>query len=264
MILSKCCHDLDLLFWILGRRVVRLSSFGSLLHFRPDQAPHPEVPERCTDGCPVEDECAYYAPRMYEPDFMQSFAGHFTVDLDRASILQALRTGPFGRCVYRSTNDVVDHQTVNMEFEGGAAVNLIMQGHSHHDSRTMRYDGTLATLEGPVPRGHQGPRPPAGEAGGTDRAARRRRARRGRQRRLGEPRAGDPGPRRRPVEHRRGGVGEPPDGLCRRGIASRRGRGDRHAGLPAGGARTGAGRVSRGEPRRTFSRRERRVRETLP
>ena len=36
MILTKCCHDMDVLFWVLGRRAVRLSSFGSLLHYRPD------------------------------------------------------------------------------------------------------------------------------------------------------------------------------------------------------------------------------------
>ena len=148
MILSKCCHDMDILLWILGRRCTHLSSFGSLMHFRPDRAPDPQVPDRCTDGCPVEDECLYYAPRLYASDRMKGFVGHFTVNTDEASVLEALRTGSFGRCVYRCTNDVVDNQTVNMQFEGGIVVNLIMQGHSHNDTRTMRYDGTLATLEG--------------------------------------------------------------------------------------------------------------------
>lgn len=148
MILSKCCHDMDLLFWILGRRAVRLSSFGSLLHFRPDRAPHPEVPERCTDGCPVEDTCLYEARRLYTSDFMKRFVRHFTIDGDESSVLDALRSGPFGRCVYRCSNNVVDHQIVNLEFDGGISVNLIMQGHSHDDTRTMRYDGTMATLEG--------------------------------------------------------------------------------------------------------------------
>jgi hypothetical protein len=43
---------------------------------------------------------------------------------------------------------VVDHQTVNMEFESGATGVLFMHGHSHEEGRTMRYDGTRATLRG--------------------------------------------------------------------------------------------------------------------
>ena len=66
MILAKCCHDMDLLFWNLGP-VRRLNSFGSLLHYRPENAP-PGAPERCTDGCPVADDCSWYAPRLYLRD----------------------------------------------------------------------------------------------------------------------------------------------------------------------------------------------------
>ena len=33
-----------------------------------------------------------------------------------------------------------------MEFEGGTSVVLVMHGHSHKEARTMRYDGTRATL----------------------------------------------------------------------------------------------------------------------
>ena len=155
MILTKCCHDMDVLHYILGRRVVRLSSFGSLFNLRPERAPHPDVPDRCTDGCPVEDECPHYAPRLYQEDYMEPFVRNVSIDLSPEAVLEALRTGPYGRCVYRLDNDVVDHQTVSMEFEGGTTVNFIMHGHSYHSSRTMRYDGTLATMTGRVT--HQDP-----------------------------------------------------------------------------------------------------------
>lgn len=36
------------------------------------------------------------------------------------SIRKALECGPYGRCVYHCDNNVVDHQVVNMELEGGA------------------------------------------------------------------------------------------------------------------------------------------------
>ncbi|RLC55290.1 MAG: gfo/Idh/MocA family oxidoreductase, partial [Chloroflexota bacterium] len=63
MILAKCCHDMDILFWNLGP-VKRLSSFGSLIHYRAEKAP-PGAPARCTDGCPHQAECPWSAPRLY-------------------------------------------------------------------------------------------------------------------------------------------------------------------------------------------------------
>ena len=69
-----------------------------------------------------------------------------TDDLSLAGRQHALETGPYGRCVYHCDNDVVDHQTVNMEFKGGASVVLFMHGHGYEETRTMRYDGTRATL----------------------------------------------------------------------------------------------------------------------
>ncbi len=55
-------------------------------------------------------------------------------------------TGPYGRCVYRCDNDVVDHQMVLMELDSGASVILVMHGHSNVEHRSMRYDGTKGTL----------------------------------------------------------------------------------------------------------------------
>ena len=148
MILAKCCHDLDILQWMMdGQPVKRLHSFGSLLHFRPDNAP-PGAPLRCTDGCPVADECAFYAPRLYLTEDVDWPTSAISTDLSYEGRLRALQTGPYGRCVYHCDNDVVDHQVVNMEHETGAITTLVMHGHSHLEGRTMRYDGTRATLRG--------------------------------------------------------------------------------------------------------------------
>jgi len=148
MILAKCCHDLDLLIWILGRRCRRISSFGSLTHFRPDRV-GAEVPERCTDGCPLADACPYNAVRLYLDPVVGAFA-LTAVSLDRSpeGVRHALETGPYGRCVYRCDNDVVDHQVVVMEMEGGLTASLTMQGSSHVEGRTLRIDGLRATLLG--------------------------------------------------------------------------------------------------------------------
>jgi predicted dehydrogenase len=148
MILTKCCHDLDLLVWIFGQ-CERLSSSGSLTHFTRD-AVGAEIPDRCTDGCPIADACAYFAPRVYLDRLREnpsSFAvAAITLDRTPEGVMRALETGPYGRCVYRSDNDVVDHQVVLMRFAGGLSVSLTMQGSSHLEGRTIRIDGTRATL----------------------------------------------------------------------------------------------------------------------
>ncbi len=147
MILAKCCHDLDILNWIMADQpVARVQSFGSLMHFRPEHAP-PGAPARCTDGCPAAEECSFYAPRIYMNADKASFlVTSLGMDTSPEGRLQALQTGPYGRCVYHTDNDVVDHQVVNLEHQNGAISTLVMHGHSHHEGRTLRYDGTRATL----------------------------------------------------------------------------------------------------------------------
>jgi predicted dehydrogenase len=147
MILAKSCHDMDILFWLLGKRVQKLQSFGSLTHFCPEQAPE-GAPERCTDGCPHWEACPYYAPRMYMRDTSGWPISAISVDTSYEARMEALRTGPYGRCVYRCDNDVVDHMTINMLFEDDLTVTFTMHAFSHENCRTMRYDGTRASLIG--------------------------------------------------------------------------------------------------------------------
>jgi len=146
MIVAKCCHDFDILDWVLGGEVTRLSSFGSLVHFRPEHAPE-DAAARCID-CPLED-CPFDARPVYLNMANTGWPVHVvTDDLSRSGRLAALRDGPYGRCVYTAGSDVVDHQVVAMERSSGTSVTLAMHGHSAVEERTMRYDGTKATLRG--------------------------------------------------------------------------------------------------------------------
>jgi predicted dehydrogenase len=70
-----------------------------------------------------------------------------TLDPSPEALYEALRTGPYGRCVYGCDNDVVDHQVVMMEFEGGISVMLTMHGHSHIEGRITKIEGSQASLE---------------------------------------------------------------------------------------------------------------------
>jgi predicted dehydrogenase len=147
MILAKCCHDLDILYWILRTPVAWLNSFGTLTHFKPENAPE-GAPLRCTDGCPAAADCKYEATRLYASDVNGWPWNAVELMPTVEARLEALRTGPYGRCVYHCDNDVVDHQTVNMELIDGTTVTLLMQGQGNEEGRTMRYDGTHATLYG--------------------------------------------------------------------------------------------------------------------
>ena len=155
MILSKCCHDFDILLWILQRKVAWLQSFGSLTHFRRENAPEGAT-ERCTDPCPAADSCKYEATNRYVRDgegWPQNAVSYIPTSAAR---LEQLKTDWYGRCVYQCDNDVVDHQTVNMELEDGTTVTLVMNGQSDEECRTMRWDGAKATLYGKFSsRGHE-------------------------------------------------------------------------------------------------------------
>ena len=48
----KLVHDLDLLYWMIEKKPISISSFGSLLYYKPENAPL-GAPLRCTDGCPI-------------------------------------------------------------------------------------------------------------------------------------------------------------------------------------------------------------------
>lgn len=152
MILAKCCHDLDVLAWVIGQPVEYLNSYGALTHYRAENAPE-GAPLRCTDGCPIEAACPWYAPKIYgalegvteRSSWLATAMGAGATPQERWSKLQ---TSPFGRCVYHCDNDVVDHQVITMQFPDKLTVTFTMHGHSDTEGRTMRYDGTKATLYG--------------------------------------------------------------------------------------------------------------------
>ena len=147
MILSKCCHDTDIVHWLAERRCTRVASFGSLDFFRPERAPA-VVPARCTDGCPVGDTCPYNALR-YAGDMRVPWLAMVydrAQDASPEEITAWLRTSPWGRCVYRCDNDAVDRQVLAMEFESGVTGTFTMTAFA--TGRHIEISGTQAVLKG--------------------------------------------------------------------------------------------------------------------
>jgi predicted dehydrogenase len=149
LLLSKSCHDLDILRWLIGKPCERVSSFGSLSHFKKENAPA-GAPKRCTDGCPVEESCPHSAFKVCIEKKTYPFVGYLNVEdeTNDEMILEKLKTGPYGRCVYHCDNDVVDHQVVNMEFEGGVTVAFSVEALTSYSHRRTRIMGTLGDIVG--------------------------------------------------------------------------------------------------------------------
>jgi len=156
IILAKSCHDLDLMVWFAGRTAIRVSSFGSVGHFRSEAAPG-GAPARCSDGCPVREDCPHDAERFYlGPDEEVARIwpwSDVSLDSSREARRRALVNGRYGRCVYRCDNDVADHQVVAVEFEGGATASLTMQGLGSEEERSLRLSGTRGELSGALQSG---------------------------------------------------------------------------------------------------------------
>ena len=150
MLLAKSCHDLDWLGHVIGRRCTAVSSFGALSHFRPERRP-PGAGERCVE-CAVEPTCPYSAPRIYLGLLERGERG-WPLDVlawppTRENVEAALREGPYGRCVCASDNDVVDHQVVALEYEGGVTASLTMTAYTRMRARETRIFGTRGELHG--------------------------------------------------------------------------------------------------------------------
>ncbi len=146
MLLQKSCHDLDLLQWLVGQKCRRVSSFGSLAHFKAENAPA-DAPEYCIDGCAQEPDCPYSALKIYRDNPNQLYrdvaAGAVNATAEQTD--QALRTTIWGRCVYKCDNDVVDRQIVNLEFEDGTLADFNMCAFNQ-GGRFIRVMGTKGEL----------------------------------------------------------------------------------------------------------------------
>ncbi len=148
MLLAKSCHDLDIIADLVDLPCERVSSYGSLKYFDEAHAPQ-GAPEYCVQGCPVAAKCPYYAPKVYgRPNGWADHAG--LSGLGHRELLQALETSPYGRCVFRTDNDVVDHQVVAMEFEGGVTATFTMTAFTPFQDRVLRIHGTKGYLEARV------------------------------------------------------------------------------------------------------------------
>ncbi len=146
MLLAKSCHDLDVISYVLEKKCERINSYGSLMYFREENAPE-GAPERCLDGCPAVQNCPFHAGNFYLGKG-KKWARKFSEDDSREGIIKALHETSYGKCVFQSDNDVVDHQVVNMEFEKGTTASFSMSGFTRDQTRAVQIMGTKGEIRG--------------------------------------------------------------------------------------------------------------------
>ena len=136
IIMQKSCHDMDILTWLVDSEAKRISSFGSLTHFKEECAPEGST-DRCST-CPIGEECHYNAYRAYLPVRGGWPATLLGSDQSEEGIRKALETSQYGRCVYRCDNNVCDHQVTLIEFKNGVHVSFTLSGFTNRMNRTMK------------------------------------------------------------------------------------------------------------------------------
>jgi len=150
ILLQKCCHDVDILRWWIGKKCLKVSSFGKLKHFCKENKPA-NTPHRCMDCRLADDGCPYSAKKYYFKELKEkSFQWPLDMVIERPEpelLTKALREGSYGRCVYGCDNDVMDSQIINMEFQDNITTFLTMCAFSPI-GRRIRIMGSMGYLEG--------------------------------------------------------------------------------------------------------------------
>lgn len=153
MILQKCCHDFDIFLWLTGGIPQRVSSFGALSFFTAANAPEGAA-DYCMDGCKAKDACVFDAEKIYltnpRTGFLQGNSGWpndvVAFQPTEQKLRDNLNRGPYGRCVYRCDNTVVDHQVVNVELSGNILINFTMSAFSPDVTRVTKIMGTSGCI----------------------------------------------------------------------------------------------------------------------
>ncbi len=154
MLLAKCCHDMDIMMWMMAEtEPEKISSFGGKYQFRPENAPE-GAGTVCMKDCPHVDTCVYSTKRLYidHPDRWSFYVWDALEHIDNPTIEDKINLmksdNPYARCIYKCDNNVVDHQSVVVQFRSGATGTHNMVGGSSEPRRNIHIVGTKGEIFG--------------------------------------------------------------------------------------------------------------------
>ncbi|MEK6794731.1 MAG: Gfo/Idh/MocA family oxidoreductase [Spirochaetota bacterium] len=158
-LMAKCCHDLDMITWLKsGIPPVRVSSMGSRMYFKPEKAPAGSG-THCMIDCPaaVESNCLYSAKKHYIDhnwwlfyvwDINDKFQGQKLPDAAEREKKLKDPSFPYGRCVWKTEADIIDHQSVVVEFADGATATHNLVSGAAKGGRSIQIIGTKGEIRG--------------------------------------------------------------------------------------------------------------------
>ena len=155
MCLQKTCHDFDLYLVVGGQDCQSAVLDGRYLFLQGSLCTGGSLRFRRMDGCKAKGNCPFDAEKFISPTSVP--ASHratpngrltFTaIHPTEESIYEAIKTGPYGRCVFHCDNNVVDHQITNIENTDGSNISFSMSGFtSDSASVTVRSWGTKKAI----------------------------------------------------------------------------------------------------------------------
>ena len=147
IILAKCCHDMDIIRYLMDEKCLSVNSCGGLYYFKKNNMPKDATPY-CSD-CPHKMDCIWSAPKIYTAEKSRWMASYFNKESETdENILKYLNHSPYDRCVFQCDNDVADHQSTIMLFENGKTATHTMTAFSRTIYRDIKVFGTKAELVG--------------------------------------------------------------------------------------------------------------------
>ncbi len=153
MIMQKCCHDFDMLQYLVGDKCDTIYSVGRTAYFKKECKPEGAA-DRCKD-CKYINTCPYSAEHAYIERWKKESCPEWewpynVVCLEmpntEENIRKAYENNQYGRCVFACDNNVVDNQQVIMTFNNGVTASHTMSAFTNNMGRRMVLHGTLGEI----------------------------------------------------------------------------------------------------------------------
>jgi predicted dehydrogenase len=133
MLLEKCCHDMDIIGWLVGSQAKAVFSFAqrSYLTARDDVGPRCKL-------CPIKDKCRF-TPR----ETVKAYETEWPSELH-----EVLAKLDDDGCPYSQMQTYPDHQSVSVSFENEVLCNFSVTQVQSATRRTIHVLGSEARLYG--------------------------------------------------------------------------------------------------------------------
>lgn len=135
VIMTKSCHDMDILLYLLGDKHAKtIASIGSLSMFCEKKFNAKIMADNCAN-CSIQNSCAYSAVKIYGSHKIKSVVFDLTTVED---INKNLLGNQYGRCVYKCDNNVADHQATIIEFSDGITATFNLSAFTAKVNRSIK------------------------------------------------------------------------------------------------------------------------------